>query len=148
MLTRDITPLFALDRKNPLLMIGSAPSPGSAETFPYGIRVLVLTAEEYQLPSVLFPGLHVVHAPFDDTPAPSRLHLRIAREAARRSAQYIRDGVPVLVTCRAGRNRSGLVCALALRNIGLSPVKATDLVVKNRMGALTNPTFLKIALGH
>lgn len=44
--------------------------------------------------------------------------IRSAERAARQIAERIEEGATVLVTCMSGWNRSGLVAALALRNLG------------------------------
>lgn len=67
-----------------------------------------------------------------------------------RTAQYAADwvvemfeaGRRVLVTCAAGRNRSGLVSALALmKRRGLSGEEAVARVQAMRKDALTNESF-------
>lgn len=51
----------------------------------------------------------------------------------------------VLVHCRSGHNRSGLVCARTLIERGTDPSEAIELVRKGRSDghALTNETFVK-----
>lgn len=62
----------------------------------------------------------------------------LARELARR----IRAGEKVLVHCRAGRNRSGLVTALTVRNLlGCSGADALAHVQERRPRALANEHF-------
>lgn len=127
-----------------------------------GFSTLVLCAVEYQPPTVVppqvanivglrardpWPGIEVVYAPNDDdifTPPPREvLHdaLRAARIVATRLAQKRK----VLVTCWQGKNRSGLVSAMALfLHLGISGQEATRIVQRKRAGALRNPVFVSL----
>lgn len=121
---------------------GSAP-PSGDHLARAGIQTLVLCAEEYQGGD--YPGIRVVRAPYRDTLQPELDELRMARRAAKEVAQEVASGRCVLVTCRMGWNRSGLVTALALRRLrGISGKEAYDLVQKKRPKALSNPTFAAI----
>jgi protein-tyrosine phosphatase len=83
--------------------------------------VLVLCAEEYQPRSPNFPGLHaVIHAPLDDA-QPTTEEIDTAITAAMEIADRYRHGQNILITCIMGRNRSGLVSALALHFITGAP---------------------------
>lgn len=84
-----------------------------------GFSQLVLCAQELQTPASEFPDVEVVHAPnYDDGVHDlTRDLLRIAIDAARRVDVAYRQGRKVLITCRAGLNRSGLVTGLALHMI-------------------------------
>jgi hypothetical protein len=89
---------------------GSAPpqGPGVAAA---GFDALVLCALEYQPPARCFPGAIVLRCPLDDdlTRAVPKGGRRRVIEAGRQIAEILRRGGRVLVTCVAGRNRSGLV---------------------------------------
>lgn len=122
---------------------GAVPTPGGIIR-DAGFHMLVLCAMEYQLPAEEFPGVEVVHAPNDDDDSrwPTREELRIATNAASRVLAALRANRKVLVTCWAGRNRSGLVSALALREyLGISGSAASALVRAARPHALTNSKF-------
>lgn len=57
-------------------------------------------------------------------------------------AEHARDGQTVLVRCRAGLNRSGLVTALALTRLGYGPNEAIRLIREKRSPwALCNEGF-------
>lgn len=122
---------------------GSQPATGR-ELADAGFTALVLCAEEYQPRSRSFPNVHVYHAPNDDAKRlPSAEEGRIAMAAAQWVAGRILLGDTVLVTCHAGRNRSGLVSALALwRLTGKSIQACAQRVMKRRPLALTNRYFL------
>jgi len=103
----------------------------------------VLCANEFQPPANVFPGVRVIHAPNDDAPRrPTRRELRVAEEAAREVAHAVRSRTPTLVTCMAGRNRSGLVTALALRYLtGEAGCPCACHVRDKRPNALSNAYF-------
>jgi protein-tyrosine phosphatase len=127
----------------PGLWQGSAPMVKD-ELHKLGYRVLVLCAFEYQPPASYFPGLEVIHAPNedDDQRFPTREELRIAMDAANQVVTALQAEKRVLVTCWAGRNRSGLVSALSLHKLlGISGNKAMTIVKMCRPRALTNSKF-------
>lgn len=116
---------------------GSAPPPGVRLPF----DVIVLAAEEYQ-PEL--PGYEVLHVPLDDSgPPPTRTERQLIRDNSRRIARRLRAGKRVLVTCRQGRNRSGVLAGLALVELGLPGHEAARRIQQLRDG-LTNPHFLEI----
>ena len=108
-----------------------------------GIDTLVLCAKEYQPPSVIFPAVKVIHAPNDDSGSPlTSDEKRIALAAADVVAKDVANGKNVLVTCMQGRNRSGLVVAIAIVKLtGMSGKSTVKLIKKLRTNALTNPSF-------
>jgi hypothetical protein len=114
-----------------------------------GFTVLVLCAEEWQPHGDHFPGVEVVHAPFDDDHRGlDEAQTKIATDAAKRTAQRVAEGRKTLVTCWAGRNRSGLVSALALSAVsGAHPARAGDMIRSKRNGALTNMAFRGLLSG-
>lgn len=124
-----------------------------------GFNMVVLCAEEFQPPHVMpagfdtllrgmapFPDVEVVYAPNDDsfsTP-PSREQLKTAITAAQQVTEVIKAGGKVLVTCWQGKNRSGLVSALALHKLlGISGFQAIHRVRARRRRALSNPYFVE-----
>lgn len=108
---------------------------------------LVLCASEYQPDPGLFAIEDVICAPMDDSFTPvNRRHAGIAVRTARRVIDRLIQDKRVLVTCLAGRNRSGLVCALALcfGPPRMSPKEAVASVRACRgPHALANPFFVK-----
>lgn len=106
--------------------------------------VIVLAAEEFQPPrgsGMLDPAADIIYAPNDDAeliPA----QIQTATDAAVQVADALERGQVVLVTCFAGRNRSGLISALALHTLmGMSGRHASAFVRQARENALTNPNF-------
>jgi protein-tyrosine phosphatase len=66
-------------------------------------------------------------------------------KAATIASESLRKGEVVLITCHAGLNRSGMITALALIDLGLSPKEAVSLVRRKRSRlALSNPQFVKV----
>jgi protein-tyrosine phosphatase len=133
-----IGPDLDANKVAPKLYVGSAPDPGRYEAF----QVIVLCAKEYQPPAEAFPSSRVIHAPFDDTMAPSDDELEIAIGAALQVVRELRAGNRVLVTCRAGQNRSAFVAGLAMkRRWKLPPDKIITAIRAARHSALNNYTF-------
>lgn len=134
------------------LWIGSAPPiTGTHEAcavFPaLEFDTLVLCAYEYQPHENLFNIDDVFHAPMYDIMAPiTRSQAAIAIRAAKHVMWRLDTGNKVLVTCLAGRNRSGLICALALC-FGKSKMSVYDAVTLIRTArgsnALMNPYFIE-----
>lgn len=135
------------------LWIGNAPPILSAHERGTNSRALasfdtiVLCAREYQPEAGLFGGQEVIHAPMDDNfEFMTKECAETAARAARNVIARISEGSQVLVTCLAGRNRSGLVCALALC-FGPERLSSNDAIrlVRDARGqhALRNPLFVR-----
>lgn len=134
---------------------GSVPTPGAALPF----DLVVLCAEEHQFPAGLY-GLRpfgnrarILRCPLTDRGQPlsaerTRLAFRTAVEVAH---AYLR-GERIVVTCQAGLNRSGLVVALALLELGVDSTTAIHRIRMARPptasspGALCNPHFVQLIL--
>lgn len=120
---------------------GSAPPSGA----PVPFDVVVLAAQEYQ--REYEPGStvsEVVRVPLDDARPTVSERLRI-HAAARDVARRVRAGQRVLVTCMAGRNRSGVIAGLALAELGLPGAVAARRIQRIRNG-LTNPHFFEMVV--
>lgn len=129
----------------PNLWQGSFPNLLSAKEA--GFEVVVLCAQEllhrddvsdeYEV-----HGMRVIEAPFDDTPWPTEEELSTARWAAHKVVAAVNNGKKVLVTCHAGLNRSGLICAMAIRLLRkITGHEAVTIVKGCRKNALCNSTF-------
>lgn len=80
-----------------------------------------------------------LHWPFEDGDLPP---WPLAQLASHTVATAVRSELPTLVHCMAGRNRSGLIAALVVRELlGVSGSEAVARVRARRTGALTNPAF-------
>jgi len=136
---RSVVVSYTYLMPGPWLAQGSAPSPGMRIPF----DVIVLSAMEYQ-PE--FPGYHTMHVPLDDGPPPDKATRTRIRHAAREIADRVRLRERVIVTCWQGRNRSGVLAGLALRELGLSGVEAARRIRVLRNG-LRNPHFHAMVVG-
>lgn len=124
------------------LFQGGFPPPGDGLANA-GIDVLVLAAAQHQDAS-LYPGVTVICAPGDDDARRHRLDRFIDgwRSAAAQVVEHVKAGRNVLVTCMAGQNRSGLITALALRELtGWSGKRCVEHISRQRPHALNNATF-------
>lgn len=110
------------------------------------VDTLVLCWREGQGAWGRFDGsrLRILRAPMDDDQRTLRpLDATVAVGTAADVAMAVKTGGVVLVTCRLGLNRSGLVSALAARLIlRCSGAEALALVRARRPGALSNPGFV------
>jgi protein-tyrosine phosphatase len=125
----------------PDLWVGSKPFPGQY----YAFDVIVLCASDYQPEAEHFPGVAVIHAPFDDTPFPTDADVTMAMRAAHTVIKHLQAGKRVLVTCWAGQNRSALVAALAMKRKWKHPTTAVvQQIQAAREHTLNNKSFVKI----
>jgi protein-tyrosine phosphatase len=127
------------------LAIGATP-PEGVELAKKGVALLVLAAKEHQPPPSHFPNVLVIRAPFVDQffDPLSKGTLKKLDKVADKIAETMKEGGMVLVTCYAGKNRSGLLAGLALRKLGVDGKDAVKAIQKNRPGALSNPRFRKL----
>lgn len=123
-----------------LLAQGDATSTGAPSR---AFDLVVLCAEEYQPHRGTFPSTtRIVYAPIDDAVLSPR-EAYTAEVASDVVARTLQAGRRALVTCMAGRNRSGLVSALSLcRLYGCSGTEAVAMVRARRPNALTNESFV------
>ena len=140
------------DNASPLidsLWMGGHPplGPGLAK---HSFDALVLAAKEFQPNEQSFPDIEVLHAPMDDDfkgmPVGDRER---AVNAARQTARWVKQGKNVLVTCWQGRNRSGVIAALALMLLRpkAKPEQVVHLIRSARGPlALSNPHFTRLLL--
>lgn len=111
-------------------------------------QLLVLCAEEFQPSRHHFsPTTAIAYAPNDDSEL-TRAQFKIARQAAHEVARRVRLGHDALVTCIAGRNRSGLVTAMAIHILSGCGGREAARIVRTRrttvdVPALTNENFVR-----
>lgn len=126
----------------PGLYMGGAPPVGH-DVGACGFPVLVLCAQEFQRDARWFPHVRVVQCPLDDAVL-SGQEASMAIAAAKLVVLARSREARVLVTCWQGRNRSGLVTALAMREItDWSMASIVRRIRERRPKALTNPSFLR-----
>lgn len=105
---------------------------------------VILCASEYQPIMVPFIG-NVIRCPLEDA-TPTANELAMASAAARAAARAWKDGQRVLVTCYAGLNRSGLVTALMLIQLGKRTPAQIIGAIRGARGsnALSNDDFVAV----
>lgn len=131
----------------PYLWQGSQPPAGPR--LGQSVELLALCANEFQPPDDRFPGIHhIIRVPMDDA-EPSPEEIQLAYQAAHVVSAAVSQRMVCLVTCQAGLNRSGLVCGLALKNLGMSGKEAIQ-VIQQRRGfiALSNRWFREVILAE
>ncbi len=126
------------------LWIGSAPPIGWSVSQHFDC--LVLSAMEYLPGPTCYPKVKTLTVALNDDGSPMRKdEMAAAVKAAGKVISWLAEGKRVLVTCHQGRNRSGLICALALcKGRGMSPGRAVRTVRAARgENALRNPYFVR-----
>ncbi len=128
----------------PHLLFGGAfdrerPEQKAALVRDYDIRTVVCLRPRFDvdMPSLV----EYIYAPIPDgrSVAPAAVEPTVALVVER-----VQAGKTVLVHCIAGRNRSGLIVGLALRDLyGMDGRAARDLVLDRRPNALYNPAFVE-----
>lgn len=126
---------------------GSAPQAG----FPLPFDLVVLCAQERQYsPSVyghrpFGARARVLRVPLTDggQPLSPQNAARAYAAGTAVAAALVRDE-RVLVTCALGLNRSGIVNALAMLQLGADAPSAVAIIKRQRPGALHNPHFVQL----
>lgn len=118
-----------------------------------GIRVVVLAAEELQ-PASLPGSPLILRARLRDSGSMEPGELAMTKSEASKLADavaaFVKTRVKVLSSCGHGFNRSGLVTALALVKLGLTPDEAIETVRRKRheQYGLCNDLFCRIIKGQ
>lgn len=116
-----------------------------------GAQVLVVAAENVD-PTTAGAGYRVRHEPLQDKGSMPPELLEWTKEKAHALAagvaQDLAQGVPVLVCCWSGYNRSGLVVALAMTKCGVPAEEAINTLMERRnVWALNNFLFRDVIRG-
>lgn len=126
------------------LYIGSRP-PLGARVAQAGFDVVVFAAEEHQPAEWRMPGVDVIYVPMQDIPVLlSADQLRSVTVSGERIAHALSMNKKVLVSCRAGLNRSSLLAASALLQATDMPPLSVIRLIRQKRGAfaLNNPAFV------
>lgn len=127
----------------PKLWQGSVPEAGKSLPF----DLVVLCAVEHQFEGMARPfgrRARVLRCPLRDCAPLSHREVKDALRAAVEVAHAYSNGLTTVVTCAMGLNRSGLVMALSLVELGIAPNDAVAAVRRARPNALCNPYFVQI----
>ncbi len=114
------------------------------EHYQADVLVSLLETDEYRsLNIVRLPeaareaGIEVLHLPIEDVNVPESMSE--CQATVRAAAQALDEGKTVVVHCRGGLGRSGLVAACCLVECGVEPGTAIEEVRKARPGAVETP---------
>lgn len=134
-------PVYEATQVSPRLWVG--PAPPTDRDLP-DLDIVVLAAQEVQPELACYHG-GVMRCPLPD----AELNLAQVRHVAVCGvavAHAIGNGRRVLVTCRAGLNRSSLVAGIALGQLTTMPADKIIEVIRSRRGpaALSNPSFVEL----
>jgi protein-tyrosine phosphatase len=109
-----------------------------------GFDLVVSAAEEWKAEPKR--GIAVMYVPLRDIPFDFERYPHEVMElvdVAGRIAEQVRAGRKVLIFCNMGMNRSGLMTALTLLHLGLSPESAINAVRRRHPCALSNDSFVE-----
>ena len=95
--------------------------------------------------SAAFPDVVVIKVHLDDAkPSKEEVYRALMTSYTLASRMRANRKERVLITCQQGRNRSGLVSALTLMNLGWSADQAITRIRHVRRNALTNRHFVQV----
>ncbi len=129
----------------------------------YRVEVLVSLMERIEYSYLKVPdllqkaeerGLEVVHLPIPDGGAPVDPEADRYGPLVEDVAERLKKGQTVVVHCRGGQGRSGMLAASVLVALGHPAVKALEIVRDTREGAVETPEqedrvhFLQMELGN
>lgn len=128
----------------------------------YNVEVLVSLMEHTEYSELEIPelfqktedmGIEVLHLPIPDGSVPLDSEADDYEALIEDIAERLKEGQTVVLHCRGGQGRSGLVAASVLVALGHPAVKALEAVRKTRKGAVETPEqedrvhFLEMELG-
>lgn len=139
----------AANTSSALAWLNALPAPLQHSCSPPSVVVtcMPLQGHEYDALRACYGARHH-NIPFtDDIQPPSIRELQIIRDAIQVVRSHRLRQVPVLVLCREGKNRSGVVMAGAIRALyWWSPEAAVERVRERRPGSLYNTFFVDALL--
>lgn len=128
----------------------------------YRVEVFVSLMEHIEYPYLKIPdllqkaeeqGMEVIHLPIPDGRGPAGSEADRYVPLVEDLAERLEKGQTVVVHCRGGQGRSGMVAASVLVTLGHPAVKALEIVRETRKGAVETPEqedrvhFLQLELG-
>ena len=128
----------------------------------YRVEVLVSLMEHTEYSYLKVPdllqkaeeqGMEVIHLPIPDGRVPADSEADRYVPLVEDVAERLEKGQTVVIHCRGGQGRSGMVAASVLVTLGHPAVKALEIVRETRKGAVETPEqedrvhFLQLELG-
>ena len=119
----------------------------------WGARMVLTLVEPAELVSLKVPGLgeavqargmQWLHLPIADYGVPSEAFEQQWATAGRQVRRLLRDGGDVLVHCKGGMGRAGMMAARLLVELGLPADEAIRAVRRVRQGAIETPSQLAL----
>jgi len=92
--------------------------------------------------SITDAGLIWFHHPFEDHCVPTESFTKYWKTQQEKLHELLNNGEKVMIHCRGGKGRTGLICAQILLEMGINLDHAVALVKKNRKGALEKETHI------
>lgn len=89
-------------------------------------------------------GMHWLHLPIKDFSVPDQQFEQNWARAGKVIRQALRDKEKVLVHCKGGLGRAGMIAARLLVELGMPPTEAIRLVRHRRQGAIETPGQLAV----
>jgi len=108
--------------------------------------VYISAAEEIKPPRSIMDAFDAYHIPLKDKPWEFEQHpeeLQRLVITAHDIAVLVKHGNRVLIFCHMGMNRSGLMAALTLMNLGYTAKQAVAAIRKRHGCALSNSSFVR-----
>ncbi|SNB76077.1 Dual specificity phosphatase, catalytic domain [Rhodoblastus acidophilus] len=93
---------------------------------------------------VLARGLDWRHLPIADYSVPSAVFERLWRAQGRELRALLRRGGDIVVHCKGGLGRAGMIAARLLAELGVDPAEAIKQVRQARKGAIETPSQLSV----
>jgi protein-tyrosine phosphatase len=122
----------------------------------WGAQVVLTLVESQELKSLKVPhlgssvearGMAWRHLPIADYSVPSAAFETAWESAGHEIRALLRDGGNVLVHCKGGLGRAGMIAARLLAELGMPPKEAIRTVRLARKGAIETPSQLELVLG-
>jgi protein-tyrosine phosphatase len=119
----------------------------------WGATLVLTLVEQEELRALKVPnlgdevmqrGMSWRHLPIADFSVPTEAFERQWLKEGRHIRQLLRQGEDVLVHCKGGLGRAGMIAARLLVEMGMDPKSAIRLVRRERPGAIETPSQLTL----
>lgn len=119
----------------------------------WGARLVLTLVEPAELVALQVPhlgeevqrrGIGWRHLPIPDYSVPTEAFEQRWQSDGRQIRALLRDGADVLVHCKGGLGRAGMIAARLLAELGMAPEEAIREVRRARKGAIETPSQLAL----